>query len=213
MRGNPWSGAEDEALIEITGDAPWRFAPTRYAQWAQSNGFPPRTHWAMAARLKRLGLTADGCGEWLTPGLIHKLLGIAKNRPKGWVDRWPTILRPCCPSGPNGRIYIRRRNLCQLAKLHPEEFRGISRSALVMLLESERLADQIVEAHPTPPTPSRIPSRPVLNITTGDRFPSVTAAARAVYVHQSRITKAAVNGWRAAGCHWAYADRQRQEAA
>jgi hypothetical protein len=208
MNGIPWSDAETEALIEITGDAPWHLAPRRYNQWATAHGFTERTRWAMGARLKRIGMAADGCGEWLTPSLMHRLLGVAKNRPRGWVQRWPDILRPCCPFGPSGRVYVRRSDIRRLARLHPEEFAGISRANLVMLLESEQLADQIADAYPHPPTPSLKQPRPVINITTGDRFPSVTAAAQAVYVHQSRITRAARNGWRAAGFHWVYADRR-----
>ena len=51
--------------------------------------------------------------------------------------------------------------------------------------------------------------RPVVKLTTGERFPSIHAAAAAMGVHHEAIRQALAHSWRSAGSRWAYADQQQ----
>ena len=51
--------------------------------------------------------------------------------------------------------------------------------------------------------------KPVVKLTTGERFPSIHAAAAAMGVHHESIRQALAHSWRSAGSRWAYADQQQ----
>lgn len=153
-----------------------------------------------------MGAARIPVGRWITLAQIHPLLGISHNCPARWIRSWPDILQPFQPNDDtNGRIYIRRDNLRRFARLHPEQFGGIPMSNLIMLIEDERLAEWIAETYPTRPPgleQCRKPPRPVRCVETGQTFPSIQAAAAAVFVTKYAISVALKRGSRSAGFHW-----------
>lgn len=213
MRGIPWTDQETEALLDVLFDVPWFLACDRYNQWAAANGFPARTASAMQSRRNRIGADTRSHGEWLNCQTIGNILDCPRQRPLRWVKRWPDILQPKQPFGPGGPIFIRRANIRRLARLHPDQFAGCKRPNLVILFEVESLADHIAEHYAAPMPRALRRRRPVINITTGETFESISDAARSVGRDKAPLWRGIRRRWAVAGFRWAYADHQQEAAA
>jgi hypothetical protein len=209
MNGTYWTQPETDKLLELAGDLPWPILCKRYNAWAKATGYTARNSNALTIHLNRNGGSRVPVGQWITTGAIHKILGVSKNVPAKWIRKWPEILKPVTPgSNFRGRIYIRRDYLLLFARQHPEQFGGIPIPNLLMLLENEPLAQSIAEAYPYRPdgiASYRRPPRPVRCVETGETFPSILAASRAVYVTKHAIWAALQRSAPSAGFHWEYA--------
>jgi len=207
-----WSPQEDATLSDLCGDIPWHLVPERYNSWAAAHEFPHRSAASLSSRQQALGLERQPIGEWVTTGLVCRILDISPNRIRAWLQSFPSILRPARPGRcPRSRIYIRRDRLRSLARLHPEQFAGCRADDLFMLLEDRDLADEIAADHPNPPAGLagyRRPSRPVRCLDTNEIFPSAVAAAAAVGRSHGYLCQAIRSGWRCAGRQFAYAGQQ-----
>ena len=78
---------------------------------------------------------------------------------------------------------------------------GLSEAQLFQLLDSEQLAAEIIAMK----LPQKRLRKPVICVETGWWYPSITAAAKSVYVTQSTVRRAIVNGKTAGGRHWRFA--------
>jgi len=198
--GAKWSEAEHEFLIGLLGEFPIPMAVQRYNQWATRNGFQWRTQSALRHRAHELGYSATSTGEWVTAHSVEKMLGIGKGVVSKWVARGWLPGAVTYKGERKFRLnYVPRTDLQILAKHRPQVFAGIEEARLVMVLSDEALAAAVV-AYEGPRMKGR--DRPVVRVDDGKRFPSVQAAANAVYVTASTLKGALREGHRAGGYQW-----------
>lgn len=198
MANVKWTDDELNQLQWLLGDLPWLLVVKRYNSWATRHGHVHRTELAMRRKVEQLGGSRRAVGTWVTTGLLCQLLGVSHETPLRWLrDGWIPSLR--FGKGPAHNHYIKRKDLQKLARLKPHLFGGQDEATLVQLLDHERLAKAIVALE----MPSPRQAKPVVCIETGQLYPSIGQAARAVYVTPARLQKVVGRDNRtAAGCHW-----------
>jgi hypothetical protein len=174
---------EVDRLLQLVGDRPWSAVVTAYLTWAKQHGYPARTDGALRAMCERHAATRVAIGSWITTGTIRDLIGAGPPRISRWVHRGLVESRR-----EGRRWYISRRSLKQLARQQPEQFAGVSVSALTMLLDDQRLAE-LIAALPPVWIPGR--PRPVRCIETGKVFASCEEAGRAHHITRSAVYLAA----------------------
>ena len=201
MTGTWWSKAERSELLEMVGNLPWSEVVTRYRHWARRNGYPARTDGAMRAICEKANASRIAVGAWVNTGAVISALGIG----------YPMLQRLLSSGLLKGRRegrrwYIYRDSIRQLAQINPDLFAGRPRADLLLLLDSQRLAEQLAEQRA-----QWIHGRPrqVQCVETGEVFHSMAAAGRQVHASRSAVFLAA-SGRRetAAGLHWRYLDQE-----
>ncbi|MEN9784499.1 MAG: hypothetical protein RJA24_1842, partial [Pseudomonadota bacterium] len=192
-------------LQDLAGDYPLPLLTQHFNRWARANNRPTRTARAIEHQSRALGLSLESTGEYISTGTFQHFYSPKNDRIFDRLRRWHSdgLLRVYCIGG---HRFVRRSKIRRLALSRPDLFAHLSRSALVQLLDSEHAADTVLLTQPPRPY-NRF--RPVRCLDTGILYPSVAAAARAVYVSTRAIYNAAVGRSSvAAGYRWAYADAE-----
>ncbi len=179
----PWTKEEEMELEALAGDYPWSMVVERHNQWSLSKGRLPRSSLALARRSNVIGAGRVPEGEWLTIGAVSTILGIDREKPRRWIRSGKIQAKRECTKAPSPH-YVSRQSLRDWAKRDPAFFRPYARDALVLLFDSERIADQVYKH---PPINARAHKRPVRCVETGEIFNSLTTAALANHVTTSRI--------------------------
>jgi len=179
----PWTKEEEMELEALAGDYPWSMVVERHNQWSLSKGRLPRSSLALARRSNVMGAGRVPEGEWLTIGAVSTILGIDREKPRRWIRSGKIQAKRECTKAPSPH-YVSRQSLRDWAKRDPAFFRPYARDALVLLFDSERIADQVYKH---PPINARAHKRPVRCVETGEIFNSLTTAALANHVTTSRI--------------------------
>jgi len=195
-RPNSWTSSQVDLLHSLAGEVPWPLLPSRYNRQARVRGWPERSPIALRRQCERLHISRRAAGEWVTAGFIRALMGISYEAVKRWV-RYGWLPAFECKS----IYYVRRLDLRRLAHMKPHLFGGQDRSTLIQLFDSERLADRITNMG----LPRPRQCKPVICIETGNRYDSIGAAARAVYVTPSRLQSVIGTHYTAAGYSWRFA--------
>ena len=178
-----WTKEEEMELEALAGDYPWSMVVERHNQWSLSKGRLPRSSLALARRSNVMGAGRVPEGEWLTIGAVSTILGIDREKPRRWIRSGKIQAKRECTKAPSPH-YVSRQSLRDWAKRDPAFFRPYARDALVLLFDSERIADQVYKH---PPINARAHKRPVRCVETGEIFNSLTTAALANHVTTSRI--------------------------
>lgn len=201
-----WTAPELNYLQELAGDIPAHWICRHYNLWAATNGRPKRTRASLVTALSRHRFPRRAVGSWVTTGGIAATLGLPSSTVEAWARRrdFPGVQGRQGERRPGTPRYVYRPDLRDWAKKHPQLFGGIDRAALVMLLEDEELADWIADNYPRRPQGLEATARPVRRLDTGEVYPSLSAAGRAVYVHRKAIEEAIAFGRRSAGVHWEF---------
>ena len=177
MGGKVWSTEELSILELLAGDVPWPALPQIYCNTVAQHGYPKRTATALRRKCCDLGLQRAAIGRWVNAGLICKLMGISYEAVQTLMRNG--LLPGTRFGGTRGhRYYFKRTDLRRLATTHPHLFGGLDCAALTQLFDEPRLAKRVAELG----LPRLQQSRPVLCAETGKVYPSLSAAARAVYV-------------------------------
>jgi hypothetical protein len=179
----PWTKEEEMELEALAGDYPWSMVVERHNQWSLSKGRLPRSSLALARRSNVMGAGRVPEGEWLTIGAVSTIHGIDREKPRRWIRSGKIQAKRECTKAPSPH-YVSRQSLRDWAKRDPAFFRPYARDALVLLFDSERIADQVYKH---PPINARAHKRPVRCVETGEIFNSLTTAALANHVTISRI--------------------------
>ena len=185
MGGKVWSSEELDTLELLTGDVPWPALPQTYWNTVRQHGYPRRTATALRRKCNDLGLQRAAIGRWVNAGLICKLMSIS-------YEAVQTLMRSGLITGKRfgdtrgHRYYFTRSSICTLARTRPELFGGLSSAALTQLFDDPKLAKRVAELG----LPKHQQRRPVLCVETGITYPSLSAAARAVYVTPKCISSA-----------------------
>lgn len=185
MGGKVWSSEELDTLSLLAGDVPWPALPQTYCNTVAQHGYPRRTATALRRKCCDLGLQRAAIGRWVNAGLICKLMGVS-------YEAVQTLMRSGLLPGTRfgdtrgHRYYFKRTDLRRLAGTHPHLFGGLDCAALTQLFDEPRLAKRIAGLG----LPRIQQRRPVLCVETGKVYPSLSAAARAVYVTTKCISTA-----------------------
>ena len=198
MGGKVWSSEELTTLELLAGDVPWPALPDAYWNTVRQHGYPRRTATALRRKCNDLGLGRAAIGRWVNAGLICQLMEISYEAVQTWMR---SDLLPGKRFGETKghRYYFRRCDLRHLAGTHPHLFGGLPISNLTQLFDDAKLAAKIAELE----LPKHQQRRPVLCVETGKTYPSISAAARAVYVTPKCIYDALDHPTKtSASCTW-----------
>lgn len=195
MSNKYWTAPETEMLLGLAGDVPSAMIPQLYNCWAHKNGFPSRSPNALRQRIEKLHASTRAVGTWLTTGGIAKILEISSSTVEGWARYYKDMPRKRYGKHRTRKVnYFSRVELRRWAKKHMQLFGGIERSRLIMLLEDESLVDQIVAKYPRRCNGLIINSRAVRCVETGETWPSVRAAAAALFVSRESVARSIRTG-------------------
>lgn len=152
----------------------------RFNAWAKRQGLPPRSEASLRRKALGLGLSVVPQGEWVMIGAAARQIG----RSIGCLQEWTRHgwLR-------HRRGTVWRPSLVALARERPHLFAGCNPDGLRELLQDAALTDAILAAYPAR---RAMPCRPraVECITTGQVFPSMRAAGRALHLDGSAVALA-----------------------
>ena len=196
-----WSDAELAKLERMAGNTPLPLLTKVYNQWARVMGYSLRTQKAILRRGYEIGLSFELVGDWITCEYIAGVLGCHRSRPGEWVEdgllkAWRT------GRGVRRKPYIRREWLREMARSHSEKLAGYGEGPLTVLLEDDELVEWLMGLGQRRPRPT--PRKRVRCVDTGRVYPSIKAAAAAVFVTHRAITHAIRRGTRSAGCRWEF---------
>ena len=205
MPAKRWTATEINQLLSLAGDYPTALLVTYYQQWATANNLPARTAVAIDRRLRLLGADREPIGVWIQTGTLTSLLGVSYTTVDRWVRRGYIRAHqfPCLEyRGIHPPVrYFKRSEVRAFAKRQPEFFAGVSRQNLFLLLEDERLADDIASRFPSRTGKDKVRVRCV---ETGRVFESCAAAAKVYRLSRNGIWLAAKKGHRAANYRWEF---------
>ena len=198
MGGKVWNTEELDTLYLLAGDVPWPVLPQVYWNTVRQHGYPRRTATALRHKCSDLGLQRAAIGRWVNAGLICQLMEIS-------YEAVQTLMRNGLLPGKRygttqgHRYYFTRASVRALAKTHPHLFGGLPVSNLTQLFDDDKLAIEIAALE----LPKHQRRRPVLCVETGTTYPSISAAARAVYVTPKCIYDALDHPTKtSASCTW-----------
>lgn len=195
-----WNEEEQARLVEVAGDRPWPLAVGAYNTWAEKFGYNQRTSLALERRANKLGVYRKSEGSWITLGAVSEILGVDRATPLRWVRRglissWRNGNQRSYPH------YVHRREFRRLARQSPCFFRPYQRERLVMLFDSQEIADLVYEQCPACYTVAGR-TRAVQCVETGKKYDSIKEAALAVYVTPARLRAVLDTSKTASGYHW-----------
>jgi hypothetical protein len=177
---------------------PWPALPQTYCNTVAQLGYPKRTGTALRRKCCDLGLQRAAIGRWINAGLICQLMEVS-------YEAVQTLMRTGLLPGKRfgetqgHRYYFKRCDLRHLAASHPHLFGGLPVSNLTQLFDDAKLAAKIAALE----LPKHQQRRPVLCVETGTTYPSISAAARAVYVTPKCISTALDDPTKtSASCTW-----------
>lgn len=184
-----WRPSEVQRLQTLIGQAPMPLVTRRWNQWAAQHGVPPRSEAGLRRKAHAMGWSVACCGAWVTLAAAARLLTRSRRSLQSWMQQGLVVHR---------RGVIQVASLRRLAQSRPWLFAGCPREGLLELLQDTGLVDQLVAAYPCRRSSPRAP-HPVECISTGQRFESMRAAGRELYLDGSSIGKAIKEGREAAG--------------
>jgi DNA-binding transcriptional MerR regulator len=198
MGGKVWTTDELDTLHLLAGDVPWPELPKIYWNTVRQHGYPRRTSTALRRKCNDLGLQRAAIGKWVNAGLICQLMEVSYEAVQTWMrNGWLPGKRFGTTRG--HRYYFTRASLRALAQSHPHLFGGLPVSNLTQLFDNSTLAEEIAALG----LPKHQQRRPVVCVETGVVYPSISAAARAVYVTPKCISEALDHPSKtSASCTW-----------
>jgi len=198
-----WTPLEFEFLEQLSQTLPIMCLVKAYNTWASNNNYPRRSVTAIRHKLRKEFGTTKPTLNWFSFSEIASLLGFKVSRIESWkkLSNYPlqSYQRLKC----NSVNYVNRKQFKEFAMHHPEKIGGADWYGLLIILEDERMVDEILKTYRTPYI-SQIKSKKVRCIETNKIYPSLSAASRAFFVTRQSITRAIERGWSANEHHFEY---------
>ena len=192
----PWEPDAEMWLEEKAGTLPFNALCHQFNKMATRRGWGKRSDNAIHVKVQRLNLSKKCTEDNMTRRELARALGIKPDRVRSWTRNglsWKKVAR--------NQSAIRMDDLREFLLFNPERATGVPEQELGWLI-GEKAAAIIANAeHSTRGYP-----RPVICIDTGEKYPSIKAAARAKFVVHSSIRRAIQRGGKSAGYRWAYLD-------
>lgn len=164
-----------------------------------NQGFAERSAHSIKNKLSHLGYLYEPTYKYLSTHDLAKTLGVTKNVIKYWIARGLRGTKNRAVKG--SPQYFTPENVRKFAREHMAYFGGFKRINLFFVFEDEELVDEILNQYPKRYVPTCQPKR-VRCVETGQIYRSQTAAARAVFVTTTAVSRAIRRGHRAGGYHF-----------
>ena len=201
-----WSEADLEFLNRHIESLPIQRLVRAFNLWAASNNRPQRTKHAIEHKIKRLGFSTKPQIEYYSFPHLSQLLGISAYTVAGWKELAENPLQTYQHDGKKKAFnYVSLEDFKRFAQNHPECLGGANEIGLQLLLEDSKKAKEILRKYPKRNSALNSPKR-VRCIETRKIYPSLSAAAKDVYVVRQGISKAIQKGHAANGFHFELLD-------
>jgi hypothetical protein len=187
-----WHEEEESLLEKLAGEKPIAEIIKAVQRLDRRMGWQAKTDTAIQVKMKRLGLSRRCTLDNFTPAELARILGIPRDRPESWVEKFGLPYRKV--DGYKGAILL--KDLRQWASVNPHRMAGCTEEGLQWLL-----GDELGSAIAALPIPTHGRPKPVTR-DDGVEYSSIKAAARANYIHRSRIREAVIGGGKSAGYRW-----------
>jgi len=195
----PWTDDEIALLHEFAESMPSDQFIRTFNQQNTTNGRAKRSGISIRLKLHELNISLEPKYRYLTASGYARLLGISNDAVRYWlqIGLKGTKNRDV----PRSPIYIKTEDLRDFARINPRFFGGIPRIQLFLAIEDADLVDYIVKTFPDRNTCIRKPMK-VRCIETGKIYESQSAAAKAMFVNRSIISRSVRRGHAANGHHF-----------
>lgn len=201
-----WNEADHEFLSRHIESLPIQRLVRAFNIWAVTNNRPQRTKIAIEHKIRRLGFSTKPQIEYFTFRYLSELLGIPACTVAGWKELVDNPLQTYQHDGKKKAFnYVYLDDFKRFAKNHPECLGGVNEVGLQLLLEDSKIAKEILKEYPKRNSALNRPTR-VRCIETRKIYPSLSAAARDVYVVRQVISRAIQKGHAANGFHFELLD-------
>jgi hypothetical protein len=199
-----WTEEELDYLRDRLGLMPFHRLIDSYLRNSEQLGFPERTRMAVEVKMQKL-IKSENLSRKCTLNnwTVHELariLGVTSARVRSWCDisglRKSKVAR--------NQSAIARKALKEWMLERPELVSDIEKERLDFVLEDPQAVRKIKRHKPS----QRGYPRPVICLGTGEKYPSVTAAAKANYLSKCCVIRAIRTGNTSAGHRWAYLPRE-----
>ena len=194
-----WDQREIQLLKELAESMPLEILVRTFNIQNTGQGFKERSAHSIKNKLSHLGYLFEPTYKYLSTHDLAKALGVHKNIIKYWIARGLRGTKNRAVVG--SPQYFTPENVRKFARDHMAYFGGFKRINLFFVLEDQELVDEILTKYPKRYVPTCQPKR-VRCIETGQVYPSQTAAARAVHVTTTAVSRAIRKGHRAGGYHF-----------
>jgi len=196
-----WTKFEIDYLEELAQSMPIMSIFRTYNHWARQNNFPSRTFSSIQHKVYRVTGSTKPYVNFFMFQDIATLLGVSARTVAFWKKLKTNPLNTYQRHKNGGHNYVSRKNFKKFALDHPEKLGGTNRRGLLMILEDEKLVDDILKAFPKRNT-QRLPSARIRCVETNKIYKSLGEASRAYFVSRQTLTRAIQKGWRANGHHF-----------
>jgi hypothetical protein len=175
-----------------------------YLRNSEQLGFPERTRMAVEAKIEKL-IKFENLSRKCTLNNwsryeLARILGISADRVRGWCEagglRSSKVAR--------NQSAIARKALKEWMLEHPELVSDVEEDRLSFVLEDPNAVSEIKRHKPS----RKGYPMPVVCVGTGEKYPSIKAAARANYLSRGSVMRAIKSGKASAGHKWAYLRRE-----
>lgn len=194
-----WDEREIQLLKELAESMPLEILVRTFNNQNIDQGYEERSTHSIKNKLNHLGYLFEPSYKYLSTHDLAKALGVHKNIIKYWIARGLRGTKNRAVKG--SPQYFTPENVRKFARSHMAYFGGFKRINLFFVLEDEELVDEILTQYPKRYVPTCQPKR-VRCVETGQIYPSQTAAARAIFVTTTAVSRAIRKGHRAGGYHF-----------
>lgn len=177
-----WSDGESALLEKLTGVEPFPIIVERLQAYQRRKLLPERSATAIEMQIKRLGLSRRCTLDNLNGSELAAALGVPYSRIRNWLSRSALPLHATHAHTPR----VRLKDLRDWAEANPRLLVSIDADRLDWLLGDPELVKAIGKARPV----TRGKACPVLRVDTGEAFPTIKAAAAAIYISPPALRQA-----------------------
>jgi hypothetical protein len=195
-----WEPSAENWLMENAGCLNFLDLCRTFRFTAAKYDWHPRSDEAIGLKLNRLGLSRVPEHDHFDVATLAKDLGVSAAR----VKRWMRLGLPARRHGQRWIIKVSALGSYFLA--NPDMTIGIDHDRLYWLLGDD--CEAILQRR----TRHTGIAQPVWCVETGERFPSLQAAAERVFVTRKSLNHAAIHGTVSAGYHWSFVEPQQEVA-
>ncbi len=181
-QGTPtWKLEENNLLEELCGVYPFPVIVRKVQSFQRCQGWAVRSECAIETQIKRLHLSVRRTLDNMNGQEMADALGVPYFRLRNWVKR------SGCPFHKIGsRAYIPLKEFRAWAMNHAHLVSDLNPENLLWVLQDQALVEQVCS---TPPV-QRGKKCPVMRLDTEERFPTIAAAARSIYVEPAALRQA-----------------------
>lgn len=201
-----WSQDEIDYLESIANTMPIARIVKAFNFKGQINNWPTRSIHSISHKLRDLGLDGKIQSNFYKVNQVADLLNTSYETVRNWIDFKVDPLNIYRKPGYKTTRYTNSQMFRRFARSHPSKLGGLDRIGLLILLEDEKLVNEILSKYPTRNS-SLFPSKRVICVETKKIYQSQGAAARAFSVPHQCIQRSIKTGCATKGHHFELVDK------